>query len=257
MTRGKRKISTARIRYRVPGPTKLPDRLRGVLAVIHLLFTTGHTAPSGESLVRADLVDQAIRLARMLRHLLPDDTEVCGLLALLLATDARRDGRLDAAGRLVRLQEQDRSRWDRGALAEAHDLILDCLRAGPPGRYVLQAAIASLHAEAPSYDDTDWPQILSLYEHLLTVWQSPVVELNRTVALTMVSGPQAALTEVERLEQDPRMSAYQYLPAIKADLLAQLGRPRLAADCHREALRLATNIAERAFLTERIAELAT
>ena len=252
ITRAKRKISSARIPYRVPRPAERPARLRAVLAVIHLLFTTGHTAPSGPALVQAGLVDQALHLARMLRELLPDDTEVLGLLALLLVTDARRATRSDAGGRLVRLPDQDRSRWDRAALAEAGELIVASLSAGPPGRYVLQAAIASLYAEAPSYDETDFPQIVLLYDRLLEVWPSPVVALNRAVPLAMVHGPQAALAEVERLERDGRLAGYQYLPAVKADLLRRAGRDHEAAAAYREALAVTANEAERAFLTERI-----
>ncbi len=254
ITRAKKKISAARIPYRVPRPAELPDRLRAVLAVIHLLFTAGHTAPSGASLVRADLVDRAMRLARMLRELMPDDTEVRGLYALLLVTDARRAARVDADGRLVRLKEQDRSLWDRSALADAHGMIVDCLRAGPPGRYVLQAAIASLYAEAPTYDQTDWPQIVALYDKLLEVWPSPVVALNRAVPLAMVSGPETALAEIEKLERDGRLSGYHYLPAIKADLLSRAGRTGEAADSYRQAFDLAGNEAERAILAEQIAD---
>ena len=219
ITRAKKKISVARIPYRIPRAADLADRLAAVLAVIHLLFTAGHTAPSGASLVRADLVDQAMRLTRMLRELMPDSADVRGLHALLLVTDARRATRTDADGRLLRLSEQDRSQWDSAALAEAHEEIVGCLRAGPPGRYVLQAAIASLYAEAPSYDQTDWPQIVELYDRLLAVWPSPVVALNRAVPLAMADGPQAALAEVERLNADGRLSGYQYLHAIRADLL--------------------------------------
>src|SRR6202042_2859697 len=253
ITRAKKKISAARIPCRVPGPAELPDRLRGVLAVIHLLFTGGHTAPSGASLVRGDLVDQAVRLAGLLAALLPGEAEVRGLQALLLVTDARRATRVDAGGRLVRLKDQDRSRWDRAALSEAHDLIVGCLRAGPPGRYVLQAAIASLYADAPSYDETDWPQILTLYGRLAQVWPSPVVDLNRVVPLAMVAGPQTALGEIERLERDGRLTGYQYLPAIKADLLGRLGRADDAAAACRQAFALAVNEAERAFLAGQIA----
>jgi RNA polymerase sigma-70 factor (ECF subfamily) len=252
ITRAKKKISTARIPYRIPRAAELPGRLHAVLAVIHLLFTAGHTAPSGSSLVRADLVDRALHLARMLDELMPGETEVRGLLALLLVTDARRATRVDAAGRLVRLEDQDRSAWDRAALAEADVLIVGCLRAGPPGRYTLQAAIASLYAEPASYDQTDWPQLLALYDRLLEVWPSPVVALNRTVPLAMVSGPGTALAEVERLARDERLSGYHYLPAIKADLLRRLGRAGEATAAYRQALALAANDAERAFLDERI-----
>jgi RNA polymerase sigma-70 factor (ECF subfamily) len=254
ITRAKRKISSARIPYRVPRPAELPARLRAVLAVIHLLFTAGHTAPSGPALVQAGLVDQALHLARMLRELLPDDTEVRGLLALLLVTDARRASRADDSGRLLRLPDQDRSRWDRAALAEAHQLIVASLTAAPPGRYVLQAAIASLYAEAPSYDQTDFPQIVVLYDRLLEVWPSPVVALNRAVPLATVRGPEAALAEVERLERDGRLAGYQYLPAVKADLLRRAGRDHEAAAAYRQALAVTANEAERAFLTERIAD---
>jgi len=254
ITRAKKKISTARIPYRVPRPAELPDRLRAVLAVIHLLFTAGHTAPSGASLVRPELVDRAIHLARMLGQLMPDEVEVRGLLALLLATDARRATRVDVDGRLLRLKDQDRSQWDWAALAEADDIILSCLRAGPPGRYVLQAAIASLYARAPSYEQTDWPQIVTLYDKLLDVWPSPVVAINRVVPLAMVTGPETALAELEKLERDGRLSGYQYLPAIKADLLTRLGRTRQATAAYEQALALAANEAERAFLTEQIAK---
>lgn len=254
ITRAKKKIATARIPYRVPAPAELPERLRAVLAVIHLLFTTGHTAPSGESLVRGDLVDRAMHLVRMLRELMPGETEVRGLYALLLVTDARRATRVGADGRLIRLKEQDRSRWDKAALAEADETIVGCLRQGPPGRYVLQAAIASLYAEAPTYDQTDWPQIVELYDRLLVVWPSPVVALNRVVPLSMVAGPQAALTELERLEHDERLANYRYLPAIKADLLSRLGRSGEATDAYRRAFALAANETERAFLAEQIGD---
>jgi RNA polymerase sigma-70 factor, ECF subfamily len=253
ITRAKKKISVARIPYRVPRPAELPGRLQAVLAVIHLLFTVGHAAPSGAALIRADLVDRALHLARMLSELMPGETEVRGLLALLLVTDARRATRVDAAGRLVRLADQDRSAWDRAALAEADAMIVDCLRAGPPGRYALQAAIASLYAEPASYDQTDWPQLLALYDRLLLVWPSPVVALNRTVPLAMVAGPGTALAEVERLERDERLAGYHYLSAIKADLLTRLGRGSAAAAAYRQALVLAVNDTERAFLELQLA----
>jgi RNA polymerase sigma-70 factor (ECF subfamily) len=254
MTRAKKKISTARIPYRVPAAAELPDRLRGVLGVIHLLFTTGHTAPSGAELVRTELVDRSLHLTRVLRDLMPDEREVWGLLALLLVIDARRATRTGADGRLLRLEEQDRSQWDRDAIAEAHELIVAGLRGGNPRRYVLQAAIASLYAEAPAYEETDWAQIVQLYDALLRVWPSPVVALNRTVPLAMVAGPQAALSEVELLEADPQLAGYRYLPAVKADLLRRLGRTEEAIEAYREALALTDNEAEREFLTGRIAD---
>ncbi|WP_239165538.1 RNA polymerase sigma factor [Catellatospora citrea] len=254
LTRAKKKISGARIPYRVPRPAELPDRLRSVLGVIHLLFTTGHTAPSGADLIRADLIERALHLARMLRDLMPDEPEVRGLLALLLVTDARRATRVDSAGRLLRLHEQDRTRWDRRAMAEAHDLIVAGLRGGRPGRYVLQAAIASLYAEAPSYDATDWAQLVELYDRLLEVWPSPVVALNRTVPLAMVAGPRAALAEVDRLEQQGNLAGYQYLHAVKADLLRRSGQLAQAREAYAQALALTANEAERAFLSEQLSE---
>jgi RNA polymerase sigma-70 factor (ECF subfamily) len=253
ITRAKKKIAVARIPYRVPRPAELPERLGAVLNVVYLLFTAGHTAPSGPDLIRADQVDAAMRLTRMLRELMPDETEVRGMHALLLVTDARRASRADERGRLIRLEDQDRTRWDRAALAEADALITGCLRAGPPGRYVLQAAIAALYAEPPSYEQTDWPQLVAVYDALLRVWPSPVVALNRTVPLAMARGPEAALAEVERLERDERLASYRYLPAIKADLLSRLGRESQAAAAYRQALELTANEAERDFLTARLA----
>lgn len=254
LTRAKKKISAARIPFRMPEAPQLPERLRAVLGVINLLFTTGHTAPSGASLVRSDLVDEALRLSRTLRDLMPDEREVWGLLAMLVVTDARRATRIDTRGRLLRLEEQDRSQWDRAAIAEAHDLIVEALRSTPPGRYVLQAAIASLYAEAPSFDQTDWPQIVLLYDALLAVWPSPVVALNRSVAVAQVHGPADALAEVESLESSGQLSGYPYLPAIKADLLGRLGRRYDASLAYRQALDLTRNEAERAFLAERLAD---
>jgi RNA polymerase sigma-70 factor (ECF subfamily) len=255
ITRAKKKIAVARIPYRVPRHAELPERLPAVLNVVHLLFTAGHTAPSGPSLVRADLADRAMQLTRMLRELMPDDTEARALHALLLVTDARRATRADDRGRLIRLEDQDRSRWDRAALAEAETLITGCLRSASPGRYVLQAAIASVYAEAPAYEQTDWPQLVALYDELLRVWPSPVAALNRAVPLAMAAGPEVALAEVERLEADGALAGYQYLPAVKADLLARLGRTGEAAGAYRRALELTANEAERAFLTERLAAL--
>ena len=185
VTRAKKKVSAAGIPYRVPGASELPERLDAVLTVVHLLYTTGHTAPSGTDLVRDDLVDRALNLTRMLLALMPDEPEVRGLLALLLLTDARRATRTDAEGRLLVLEDQDRSAWDHAAIDEGRRLVIDAFRTGRVGRYALQAAIASLH----TYPATDWPQIVGLYDELLKVWPSPVVALNRAVAVSMVRGP--------------------------------------------------------------------
>ncbi len=255
VTRAKKKISAARIAYRVPQEAELPDRLDAVLTVIHLLYTTGHTAPSGERLVRVDLVERAIDLARMLRSLMPDEREVRGLLALLLLTDARRSTRTDDSGRLLLLEEQDRTQWDRAAVAEGHELVVSAIRGGSPGRFGLQAAIAAVHAQAPSYAETDWVEVLGLYDELLRVWPSPVVALNRAVAVAMVRGPAAGLNEVNALEAGGRLAGYRYLPATKADLLRRLGRLPEASTAYRAALELADNDAERAFLAARIASL--
>lgn len=256
ITRAKKKISAARIPFRVPREAELPDRLNAVLGVVHLLFTAGHTAPSGPDLMRTELTDRALHLARTLRDLMPDEPEVRGLLALLLVTDARRATRTDADGRLLRLEDQDRSLWDREALAEAHELIVAGLRGGRAGRYLLQAAIAALYAQAPTYEDTDWPQLVVLHDRLLVVWPSPTVALNRTVPLSMAHGPEVALDAVAELEKDQRLSRYPYLPAIKADLLRRLGRDAEAATAYRQALELTENEAERAFLAGRAGETA-
>jgi RNA polymerase sigma-70 factor, ECF subfamily len=255
ITRAKKKIALARIPYRVPPAHELPDRLDAVLTVVHLLYTTGHTAPEGDALVRPDLVERALDLARMLHALMPDDREVRGLLALLLLTDARRATRTDPGGRLLLLEEQDRSRWDRGAIAEGSELVVGALRRGRPGRFTLQAAIAAVHAEAPSYDQTDWQEVLSLYDELLAVWHSPVVALNRAVAVAMVHGPEAGLAVLDAIAEDARLARYPYLEAARADLLRRLGRPLEAAGAYRAALSLATNAAERGFLERRLAEL--
>ncbi|MBE1484772.1 RNA polymerase sigma factor [Plantactinospora soyae] len=254
LTRAKKKISAARIPYRVPSSAELPDRVGAALTVVHLLYTAGHTAWSGENLVRDELTDRALDLARMLRLLLPADREVAGLLALLLVHQARRATRTDADGRLLRIEEQDRSAWDRELIAEADRLVVAALRAGPPGRFTLQAAIAALHAQAPSYPETDWPQIRTLYDELLRIWPSPVVALNRAVAVSMVDGPAAALAEVEAIERDGRLAGYRYLPATRADLLRRLGRYAEAAEAYRTALALSDNAAEQEFLTDRLRE---
>jgi RNA polymerase sigma-70 factor, ECF subfamily len=262
VTRAKKKIAAARIPYRVPGPAELPDRLDAVLTVVHLLYTTGHTAPAGPELVRSDLVERALGLARMLRELMPDEREVRGLLALLLLTDARRATRTAADGRLLLLEEQDRSQWDRAAIGEGTGLVTEALRGHPgvggaarAGRFALQAAIAAVHAEAASYGETDWPQLLRLYDELLKAWPTPVVALNRAVVHAMVDGPEAGLADIDAIERDGRLAGYRYLPAARADLLRRLGRHQEAARAYRTALELTTGDAEREFLVRRIAEV--
>jgi RNA polymerase sigma-70 factor (ECF subfamily) len=252
LTRAKKKIAIARIPYAVPTAAELPARVDAVLTVVHLLYATGHTAPSGDDLVRDDLCERALDLARMLRWLLPHNREAAGLYALLLVHQARRATRTDVHGRLLRLEEQDRSAWNRELIAEADRLVVEALRAGPPGRFTLQAAIAALHAQAPSYEATDWPQILVLYDELLRISPSPVVALNRAVVIAMVDGPEPALADVEALERDGRLDGYRYLPATKADLLHRLGRDAEAAEAYRAALALTDNTAEQEFLSERL-----
>jgi RNA polymerase sigma-70 factor (ECF subfamily) len=255
VTRAKKKISAARIAYRVPETAELPDRLDAVLTVVHLLYTTGHTAPGGGRLVRDDLVDRSLGLARMLGALMPDEPEVRGLLALLLLTDARRATRCAPDGRLLLLEEQDRAQWDRAAIDEGIAMVRAALRGGRPGRFALQAAIAAVHAQAPAYRDTDWRQILGLYDLLGQAWTSPVVALNRAVALAMADGPEAGLAAIGDLERDGRLAGYRYLPAAKADLLRRLGRADEAAQAYRCALDLTANQPERDFLSHRLAEV--
>jgi RNA polymerase sigma-70 factor (ECF subfamily) len=205
--------------------------------------------------VRLDLVARSVELARMLELLMPDEREVRGLLALLLLGHARHVTRTDGTGRLLLLEEQDRGRWDRTAITEAHDLVVAALRGGSPGRFALQAAVAAVHAQAPSYAETDWVEVLGLYDELLRVWPSPVVALNRAVAVAMVRGPQAGLDELAGLDADSRLAGYRYLPATRADLLRRLGRTDEACDAYRQALALTDNDAERAFLAARLATL--
>ncbi|MFC5177594.1 RNA polymerase sigma factor [Nocardioides taihuensis] len=255
LTRAKRKIATARIPFRVPPEDEWAGRLQGVLGVVYLLLTAGHAVPSGPSLVRDELADRALHLARTLHDLVPDEPEVRGLLALLLVTRARRGTRVDDAGRLVPLADQDRVQWDAEAVAEADALVTGALRAGPPGRYTLQAAIALLHAQAPSYEETDWAQIVVLYDALLAAWPSPVVRLNRAVALAAARGPEAALVEVDLIERGGELAAFRYLPAVRADLLARLGRDADAARAFEQAIALADNEVERDHLRGRLEAL--
>jgi RNA polymerase sigma-70 factor (ECF subfamily) len=255
ITRAKKKIAAARIPYRVPSADELPARIDGVLDVIHLLFTTGHTAPAGVDLVRSDLVERSIDLARMLRTLLPTSADVAGLLALLLLTDSRRATRVDTAGRLLLLEEQDRSRWDRREIVEGLALVRVALNCRPPRRFPLQAAIAAVHAQSPTWEETDWLEIIGLYDVLLQVWPSPVVALNRAVAVGLANGPAAGLAAVDALADEPQLAGYGYAAAARADFLRRLGRHDDARLAYDEALLLTENAAERAFLEGRLAQL--
>jgi RNA polymerase sigma-70 factor (ECF subfamily) len=253
LTRAKKKIAAARIPYRIPAVGDLPARTEAVLTVVHLVFTAGHTAAAGAELTRGDLVERATDLARMLRMLLPDDPNVAGLLALILLTDARRATRTDAQGRLVLLADQDRARWDAAAIAEGVALVHEALERRAAGRFVLEAAIAAVHSRAPSWAATDWVRIVGLYDTLLERWPSPVVALNRAVAVGLAFGPRAGLDALAPLEQEPQLARYPYLAAARADFLRRLGRLPEARDAYEEALVFTDNAAERAFLTERLA----
>jgi RNA polymerase sigma-70 factor (ECF subfamily) len=255
ITRAKKKIATAGIPYRVPGADELPARLTAVAEVVHLLFTTGHTAPAGAALVRRDLVERALDLARMLHELVPASADVTGLLALLLLTDARRETRTAPDGRLLLLAEQDRSRWDRSAISDGIDLVREALRGRPPSRYALQAAIAAVHADSPSWEVTDWAEVVALYGVLVDIWPSPVVALNRAVAIGFADGPAAGLAALDALADEPQLAGYGYLAAARADFLRRLGRTDQAREEYTEALHLTANEVERAFLERRLAEL--
>jgi RNA polymerase sigma-70 factor, ECF subfamily len=252
ITRAKKKIAAARIPYCVPPAAELPERIHAVLTVVHLVFTTGHTAPAGDNLVRRDLVERSLDLARMLRVLLPGDADVAGLLALILLTDARSVTRVGAGGRLLLLDEQDRAQWDRRAISEGIALVREALRRRPPGRFALMAAIAAVHAEAPTWLDTDWREVVALYDLLVQIWPSPVVALNRAVAVGLANGPDAGLTALDALVAEPLLAGYGYLASARADFLRRLGRAEEARQAYEEALLLTENAIERDFLTARL-----
>jgi RNA polymerase sigma-70 factor (ECF subfamily) len=247
IVRAKKKIRDAGIPYRVPAAEELPDRLPPVLTVLYLMFNEGYAATSG-SLIRTDLCLEAIRLARELSALMPDEYEVTGLLALLLLTEARRPARLGPAGELVRLADQDRTRWNRALIAEGHDLVRRCLRRNRPGPYQIQAAINAVHTDGAA---TDWSQVLALYDQLQALTPTPIVALNRAVAVAEVHGPAVALATLERVD----LPGYHLLPATRADLLVRLGRDAEAAAAYDEAIALAGTTTERAFLRSRRATL--
>jgi len=255
LVRAKKKIREAGIAYAVPGADRLADRLGSVLQVLYLVFNEGYNASSGDALIRRELCAEAIRLARALASLLPGEPEALGLLALMLLTDARRPAREGPAGELVRLEDQDRSRWDGARIAEGEVLAERALRVGRVGPYQLQAAIAAVHDGAATAGATDWPQILGLYEVLARVSPSPVVALNRAVAVAQVRGVEAGLAAVDALAEDAALADYRFFHATRADLLRRLSRWGEAAEAYRRALDLAPNGPERAFLERRISEV--
>jgi RNA polymerase sigma-70 factor (ECF subfamily) len=252
IVRAKRKIRDARIPFRVPDAAELPARLPGVLRVLYLIFTEGYAASSGVDLMRTDLADEAIRLGRILHRLLPAEREVAGLLALLLLIDARRGARVNAEGAQVLLKDQDRGQWDADAIAEGRRLVVPALTGPGVGPYAVQAAIAALHDEAPDVASTDWAQVVALYDVLLALTPSPLVALNRAVAVAMRDGAAAGLALLDELADAPELRGYHLLPAARGELLARLGRTEEAAEAYRAALDLVGNEPERAQLAARL-----
>ncbi|VXB59740.1 RNA polymerase sigma factor [Nocardioides sp. AX2bis] len=257
VTRAKKKITAARIPYRVPAGHELAERLDPVLTVLHLLLATGHTAPTGDQLHRVDLVDRAVDLARALLDLMPDERELRALLGLALLSQARAATRVDTTGSFVPLEDQDRRLWDRELIAEGEPLVRDSLRGGRPGRFALQAVLAALHTAAPSVAATDWDEVVTVYDLLLRAWPSPVVGLNRAIAIAFRNGPEAGLTALESLEaaHGTTLERYHYLPAARADLLRRLGRTAAASAAYEQALTRCENDPESRYLRRRLAEV--
>jgi RNA polymerase sigma-70 factor (ECF subfamily) len=256
ITRAKKKIAAARIPYRIPAASELRERLDGVLSVVYLVYTTGHTAPVGGNLMRRDLAERGHELARMLRVLLPDNGDIAGLLALILLTDARSAARLDEHREMVLMEHQDRSKWDQSAITEGLALLREALNIRPPSRFALLAAIAAVHDESTSWSGTDWQEILGLYNLLLEKWPSPVVRLNRAIALGFALGHAEGLAELDALGTEPLLARYPYLAAARADFLVRLGRFEEARGAFEEALVLTENDTERRFLQARLSGLA-
>jgi RNA polymerase sigma-70 factor, ECF subfamily len=257
LVRAKHKIQDAGIPYRVPADHQLPERLRAVLAVLYGLFNEGYSASAGANPIRTSLCAEAIRLTRLLVELMPDEPEALGLLSLILLHDARRPARLDGAGDLVTLEDQDRSLWDHTSIDEACRILDKAMRLGRPGPFQLQAAISALHATAATAAETDWVEIALLYERLGEMVETPVVALNRAVAVAMADGPEAGLVLVDELERECALSDYYLLPATRADLLRRLGRGEQARVAYERALELAPTDAERRYLGRRISEVST
>jgi predicted RNA polymerase sigma factor len=256
ISRAKQRIKASGAEFRLPPPGELSDRVTAVLRVLYLIFNEGYTASSGSALNRVELTGEAIRLARQLRHRLPDDGEVAGLLALMLLTDARRPARTRPDGALVPLADQDRSLWDGAAIAEGVALITSTLATAPVGPYQLQAAIAAVHDEAATFDDTDWPQILGLYELLDAVAPGPMVTLNRIVAVAMVHGPRAGLSQLAAAEADPGLAQHHRVDAVRAHLLDIAGDRSAARACYQLAARRTLSVPEQRYLESRAAQLA-
>jgi RNA polymerase sigma factor (sigma-70 family) len=253
ISRAKRRIKASGATFSPPAPDELPARMAAVRHVLYLIFTEGHTASSGTALHRVELTTEAIRLTRQLHALRPDDGEVAGLLALMLLTEARRPGRTDPDGALVPLAEQDRRHWDAAAIAEGTALITDALAHAPIGPFQLQAAIAAVHAEAPTADDTDWPQILTLYDLLASIAPGPMVTLNRIVAVAMVDGPAAALDQLDAAATDPALAGHYRVDAVRAHLLEQAGDHDAAREHYRRAARRTLSLPEQQYLQGRAA----